>query len=301
LGLSLLAACALQPAAEISSADVDLFFRIYDESNGLPSAEVLQSNYLEAGSEGVRQFIPHRIVSAERLAEQIEKKREVYQRARRCAETLPKVRERVSRALSKLRRLLPSSKFPPVTILVGRATSGGTTGPAGVLIGLETVCTADWMQANLEDRLVYLIAHEYIHVQQPASAAGEDPTDGRHTVLQISLGEGVADFVGELIAGSASNSHLQTWTQGREAQIADAFVADMNGTDVRKWVYTGPGTPEQPGDLGYWVGYRIAKCFYTKATDKKRAVRELIELKNPAEILQQSSWREELAGARCFP
>lgn len=279
------AAQADQQRPEIRTSDVDLFYRVYDAARGSPGPEVLQRDYLDAGSDGVRQFIPDRILSAEKLAEQIAKNRPVYEKARRCAAVLPDVRARVAAALARLATLLPDPKFPPVTILVGRANSGGTTGPAGVLIGLETLCSADWMQPNLEDRLVFLIAHEYIHVQQPAAAAGENPMDGRHTVLQISLGEGVADFVGELISSGASNSHLQSWTRGREKEITERFRREMNGTDVRKWVYNGVGTAEKPGDLGYWMGYRIARCYYERAPDKQAAVRELVELRDPQKVL----------------
>lgn len=274
-----------RPGPEIRTADVDLFYKVYDAAQGLPSAQDLQRGYLDAGSDGVRQFIPDRIISADRLAEQIVKKRPLYEKARRCMAVLPAARVRLATALAKLKDLLPEPKFPPVTVLIGRANSGGTTGQAGVLIGLETVCDADWMQPNLEDRLVYLISHEYVHVQQPASATEENPMDGKHTVLQVSLVEGVADFVAELISGSASNSHLQTWTRGREKEFTAAFRQDMNGTDVGKWVYNGVGTPEKPGDLGYWMGYRIARCYHEHAADKRAAVRELVELEDPQKIV----------------
>jgi hypothetical protein len=54
---------------------------------------------------------------------------------------------------------------------------------------------------------------------------------------------------------------------------------------VGKWLYNGVGTTEKPGDLGYWVGYRIAKCYHANAADETAAVRALIELKDPQEIL----------------
>jgi len=52
------------PAPEISTADVDLFYRVYDAAKGKPSAEALRRDYLDAGSDGLRHFIPHRIISA---------------------------------------------------------------------------------------------------------------------------------------------------------------------------------------------------------------------------------------------
>jgi hypothetical protein len=272
-------------APEISTADVDLFYRVYDAARGKPTIEALRRDYLEAGSDGLRHFIPHRIISASRLSEQLLRKPAVYKKARRCAAVLPAVRARIATAVERLRTLLPDAKLPPVIFLIGRNSAGGTVSPEGVLVGVETVCRANWLQRNLEDRLVYLVAHEYIHAQQPKAAITDDPHDWQRTVLEHSLGEGVAEFVGELISGSASNSHLQVWTRGREKEISQAFREQMHSTDVNQWLYNGVGTRKKPGDLGYWVGYRIAKCYYERAADKAAAVRELIELKDPPGIL----------------
>ena len=278
-------ACGEPPAPEISTADVELFYRVYDAANGRPSIEALRRNYLEAGSDGLRHFIPHRIISASRLSERIKTKPYVYKKARRCSAVLPAVRARIATSLARLRTFLPDAKFPPVIFLIGRNSAGGTTSPAGVLIGVETICRANWLQRNLEDRLVYLVVHEYIHAQQPEALIKDDPRDWKRSVLEHSLVEGVAEFVGELISGSASNTHLQVWTRGREKEISAAFREQMNGTDVNQWLYNGVGTRKKPGDLGYWVGYRIARCYYERATDKVAAVRELIELKDPSGIL----------------
>lgn len=282
---------------EIRIADVDLFFRVYDAANGAPSAEVLQRDYLDAGSDGLRQFIPNRIISAAELAQAISKHRDTYERARTCAAELPDVRQRLAAALKKLGEIYPAAKFPPVTMLIGRGNTGGAPGKAGVLIGVETVCKADWMQADVGDRLVHLIAHEYAHVQQPIVERIENPNDGTLTVLQVSLVEGVAELLAELTSGSISNIQLQRYAAGRESEIERAFLADANKTELSAWLYNGRGTPERPGDLGYWVGYRIAKQFYQRAPDKATAIRELITMEDAEDILRRSGWVERVRPA----
>jgi hypothetical protein len=282
----------LQPAPEIRISDVELFYRVYDAAQGAPSISALQNDYLDAGSQGLRQFIRLRIGSADKLAAAISKQRDVYERARKCAATLPDVKARLATALGKLKQLYPEAKLPPVTMLIGRGNSGGTTSAAGVLIGVETVCRADWMQADLGDRLVYLIAHEYAHVQQPITEQMDDPTEGMLTVLQASLAEGTAEFVGELMSGSISNAHLKRFAQSREDQIKREFLADLDRTELSRWLYNGVGTESWPGDLGYWVGYRIAQEFYARAPDKQVAIRELLIMKDARDILARSGWSE---------
>jgi Predicted Zn-dependent protease (DUF2268) len=276
------------PLVEIRTSDVDLFYRIYDASGGAPNADALQHDYIDAGSDGVRQFVPDRIKSAEALAKTIASNPQVYSNARACMAALPAVRARLATVFKKMAAIDPDAIFPPVTVLIGRNNSGGTTGKSGVLIGLEVVCRSDWLQPNIEDRLVHLIAHEYAHVQQ-FPQGGEDA--GPDTVLKQSLVEGGAEFIAELTSGEASESHLQRWTQGREREIGEAFLADADSTDLKPWLYNGVGTPEKPGDLGYWVGYTIAKSYYAHAKDKRAAIRTLLELKDPKQILAHSGWR----------
>ena len=188
-----------------------------------------------------------------------------------------------------------------MTLLIGRGNSGGTSGKAGVLIGVETICKANWLHAAIGDRLVHLIAHEYVHVQQPVTEQIENPVDGKRSVLDNSLVEGVAEFVGETISGSITNVHLQRFAVGREAQIETAFLADMHKTDradMSRWLYNGLGTAEWPGDLGYWVGYRIAQQFYQRSPDKTAALRELILLPDAQAVLDRSGWVERVQAAR---
>jgi hypothetical protein len=279
---------AAAPLAEIRTSDVDLFYGVYAAAHGAPSAEALQKGYIDAGTDGVRQFIPQRILSAEALAKTISKHPDVYDGARACMSVLPAVKAKLKNAFQKLAVLDAEASFPPVTILIGRNNSGGTTAKSAVLIGLEVACRATWLSPDPAERLLHLIAHEYGHVQQ-FPHGGEDANPD--TVLKQSLVEGGAELIAELISGQVSNIHLKSWTRGHEREIDAAFLAEQDSTDLSHWLYNGLGTPEKPGDLGYWVGYRIAKAYYLKAADKHAAFKTLLELKDPKAILADSNWK----------
>jgi hypothetical protein len=275
-------------SVEVRTSDVTTFYRIYDAANGKPSAITLQKDYIDKGTDGVRQFVPHRIVSGEALASEVASQKSVYKSARSCMKALPAVKAKLQGAFRRLANLDPQATFPPVTILVGRNNSGGTTGKSGVLIGLEVACRSSWLQPDLADRLYHLVAHEYGHVQQ-SPALDEDSENT--TVLKQALIEGVAELVGELISGQVSNVHLQAWTADRAKEIGERFLADADKNDISPWLYNGVGTPDRPGDLGYWVGYRIAKAYYEKASNKRVALRTLLNLKDPKAILNDSGWQ----------
>lgn len=282
-GMAGSAASTQRPA--IHTEDVELFYKVYEGAEGRPSAQQLQRDYLDRGSPGLHVLARERNVTGTAIADTLSKRPEIYADARRCLAVLPAVRRRLEVALHKLGRLYPQASFPPVTIAVGRGKPVGMTkNSSGVLIGLEALCATDWLNPNVEDRFVHVISHEYGHIEQlPAIADDERPT-----VLEASLMEGGAELTAELISGDVGYSHLRAVTKGREKQIEDAFVGDEDKTDLSAWLYN--STSAKPGDLGYWVGYRIVKTYYLHAADQRQALREIMEMTDPHTLLAKSGW-----------
>jgi hypothetical protein len=287
-----MAVSPVDKAAEpvIETGDVDRFYKVYDAAGGRPTAEALQHDYVDPGSGGLHELARMRKVTGQSIAEAIAKKPEIYSKARDCADALPRVRERLAVVLRKLGDLYPEARFPPITIAVGRGKPVGIGGrDTGVQIGLEALCATDWINPDIEDRFVGVIAHEYAHVQQAVAFSEIENT----TVLAASLEEGAAEFVAEVTTGSISYSYMSGLTAGREREIETAFAADADKTDLSDWLYN--STPEQPADLGYWVGYRIVKSYYQHAADKRQALRDILEMTNPKEFLAKSGWRPGVA------
>jgi predicted Zn-dependent protease DUF2268 len=269
----------------IHTEDVTRFYKLYDAAGGHPTVDQLQHDYLDPGTEGLHHFAQARNVSAQRIADNLAKHPEMYVGARRCMDVLPRVRRRLEAALRKLKALYPEAQLLPVTIVVGRGKPVGiASSRSGVQIGLETLCATTWMNPNLEDRFVHTIAHEYGHVQQ-LSALNDDE---HPTVLEAALIEGGADLTAELISGDVGYPELAAGTRGHEKEIETAFAADEDNTDLSKWLYN--STLEKPGDLGYWVGWRIVKAYYEHAADKRQAFREILEMTDPHVILSKSGW-----------
>lgn len=289
-GLALVAISAMAQdvraaAPEIHIEDVDRFYEVYDSAGGHPSAAQLQHDYLDPGSEGLQHFARVRNISGARIAEALSKNPRMYSDARRCLAVLPRVRERVAAALAKLQRLYPEARLPPVTIAVGRGRPVAVGSPVtGIQIGLELLCATDWLNPDVEDRFVYVIAHEYAHVQQ----APEFVDDEHPTVLAGSLMEGAAELVAELIAGKVAYSHLAASMEGREEQLETAFLADQDKKDLSSWLYN--TTEGKPGDPGYGVGYRIVKTYYQRAADKREALREILQMTDAKAFVAKSGW-----------
>jgi hypothetical protein len=293
LASATLANSAAAPApVAMRTDDVDRFYRAYDAAHGHPTAEQLQSLYLDPGSQALHEFVDARIGNASKLADAVRKRPQSYAQARECLPALAKTSTQLPAVYARLAELYPGAAFPPVTFVIGRDSTGGTTTADGILIGLETMCRQTQMGADAGDRFTHIIAHELAHVQQPASQVDAPPGA---TLLFQSLVEGGAEFVAELTSGDVSYGHMKTWTRGKECAIEQAFRKDALGTDLSHWLYNGFGTPEKPGDLAYWAGYRISKAYYTQAGDKKQAVFDLLHVDNDSApgILERSGWQPQ--------
>jgi Predicted Zn-dependent protease (DUF2268) len=264
--------------------DVARFYRLYDATHGHPTAAELQ-DYIDHGSDGLKYFVRARNTTGERIAAAIDAHPALYSDARRCMALLPRVRVRVAAALHKLKELYPEAKLLPVTIVVGRGKPVAIGDSVeGVEVGLESMCMVNSMNPNVEDRFVHVIAHEYGHVQQFLAF----DNDEHPTVLAGSLMEGAAEFIAEMTSGDISYSFFKQTTRGHEKEIETAFVADEDSQDLSRWLYN--GTLEKPGDLGYWVGYRICKAYYQHAADKRAAFRDIVEISDPKLFLAKSGW-----------
>ena len=271
----------------IDIGDVARFYQIYGAARGHPTADQLQRDYIERGSEGLHRFAELRDVTSARIVDAMTRAPQIYADAERCMKVLPRVRQRVRMALQKLGTLYPEAQFPPLTIVVGRGKPVGVTDAAGVMIGLEALCAIEYLSANVEDRFVHVIAHEYAHVQQALHAPALYD-DSNPTVLEGSLIEGAAEFTAELTSGRVAYAYFDSKTKGHEKEIEDAFVADEEKTDLSKWLNN--GTLTEPGDLGYWVGYRIVKSYYEHAADQRQALRDILQMTDPKALLAKSGW-----------
>ena len=284
--------------------DVRRFWAAYDAGGRDGNATAFQKRYLDSATAGLRNFASARTVTAQSLVDVVHVYRAYYDALRPVSlaiTTSDPVFTEVRANYARIQQLYPDAFFPPVTLLFGRFNTGGTTGSAGMLIGMEFYGVdanaplgglstfARDNQFSLRNDFAPLVAHEHAHMLQ--QAAGATGLGNGGTLLSRALAEGGADFIGELSSGRPSYRRKFAEWQAREREFWTAFARDMQGTDVSRWLYNqGSGTTEWPGDLGYFMGYRIAQAFYSRATDKAAALRELIAQRDPASILERGGY-----------
>jgi hypothetical protein len=271
--------------ARMIASDVNRFWEVLDAD---PTAEVdelaraFHCAYLREGTDGLRDFIPGRILGARRLAETVMERRDRYEAARASSLSLAEVEPAIRTIFHELEAIHPEAVFPDLYFLVGRLNSGGTVSQRGLLIGAEMYTD--------HSEIPHIVAHEVIHYQQPPI-----PVD-RRTLLAQAIMEGSADFVAELISGRHINESMHEYALPREGELWAEFADAMHGRDLGGWLYGNP--PEgRPSDLGYFFGYRIAQAYYERAMEEasdpaasRDAVRKIMTMVDFPDFLERSGY-----------
>lgn len=290
-------------AALLVTSDLTNFWAAYDAGGRSGSTSQLQQLYLNKASAGLKDFINLRSVTAASLAQMVGAYPRYFAAIRahnlRLA-TDGQVVGRIRANYAKIQSLYPAAVFPPLTLLVGRFSTGGTISNAGMLIGTEFysltpgVPTDELQQFQRDnvkslDSLPIIVAHEHVHIMQGLAAG--IMAHANKNLLEQSLLEGSADFVGELSSAGNINARLLQYALPREPALWAEFKLAMHGTNVSQWLHNqGTANGGVPGDLGYFIGYRIAQAYYTRMADKRAALKDIIEMRDADAFLTASGY-----------
>lgn len=259
--------------AEFITSDINLFWKYFDQ---IDSQKNPFNGYLENGSKGLKDFIPYRIESAKHLLRTVKKKKADYKAIREGSNKVGLYTDKMRDSYKVLKDMYENAVFPPTYFVIGAFNSGGTSSDSGLIIGVER-------QDEIEN-IPYIVAHELIHFNQ-------DYPNNKNTLLEQSIKEGSADFIGELISGKQINKKAFKYGNESEEMLCNEFVNIMNGTKYQGWLYGSKGKKEgRPNDLGYWMGYKISESYYNKSDSKKEAIHDMLNIKNFKEFLNKSGY-----------
>jgi len=287
--------------AKFVTSDIDNFWRAYDlaanETDKAKRIAIFQSEYFDKGSPGLKDFLRLRIKSAENLVGTLDSMPQYYGSIRPQTLQVQSMEKRMRAAFAKFKSIYPAAVFPDVYFLIGVTSSGGTTGPSGLLIGTEMYSKTaktpveelrPWLRSVVStvENVPAIVAHESCHYNQHYNSA----PDQRH-LLGKSLQEGACDTIGELISGRNINDHLKVYGRTHDAEIWRDFEADMYKPDISKWIYNALTAKDRPADLGYYVGYLITQAYYRKAKDKRQAVYDILNIQDARAFYEASGVR----------
>jgi hypothetical protein len=280
-------------------SDIANFWQAYDASQPGSREEAFQKLYLDRASPGLQDFIKQRIGSAQKLAAAVDRRYpKFYASVRPYTLQVEKQAPAISRYLDRYRELYPEAHFPPVYFVIGRLTSGGTTGGSGLLIGTEVSSLGPDVDTGEIDpsfrramgtaeHIPLVVVHELTHTQAKPPLRSSVPD-----LLRACLGEGSADFMTELVASSSINAYIKEWADPRRDELFQRFAHDleMSPKDTGNWMYNYGSVKDEPADLGYWIGAEICRSYYSQAEDKAAAVREIVTQAHPETLVLGSRY-----------
>lgn len=281
---------AVTTAQAVYDDDIIRFWRAFDAvtatTDPAERLRLIQTIYIDPGTPGLHALMTARRYTAQQYVDAIVKWPKFWKSIRPLTARSQLAASTLKDDIARFRRLYAELRPATITYAIGVLRTGGTTTGNKVLIGAELALGDETVDVSelpepLQNRLRIFFRsrpfannaqnniHEYVHTQQ-------QETQG--TLAQQALREGVADLVAELITNRKPALPVYTYGPAHDAAIRQQFMADMRGTNYDNWLWNGSDNPFGVGDLGYYVGYSIARRYYDGASDKRRAIRELIGL-----------------------
>lgn len=252
---------------------------------------VLEGEYLARASPGLRAYAERYEVTGASIASALAAQPSLYADLDALADSILAQQDELRPAFRQLLELFPDAVFPPIWFFVGGHGTRGLARPEGVLICAEAF-------ADRPENVVPLVLHELAHFQS-AMVQGVETYRRIYgpgqILLALALREGTAELIAALTTGRHTNPAAEPFGLEHESALWQQFRLDMQDREPGDWMFVRPSNPEWPPDLGYWIGYRIARAYYERAEDKQQAVLEILGLTDFVAFLQASGYAERVA------
>ena len=278
------------PGTKIFTSDIQNFWTAYDSAllvkDTVQQKRIFQTFYLDRATPGLMDFIKARDLTAGRYVRSILKHPKFWASIRPHTLQIETYKQNIQGVMDRYKKIDPGFEQPDIYFAMSAINTGGTTSKGRILIGSEIASadsTVDASDVNAffqgvfknNQNVVYMIAHETMHTQQ----IGLDGADSNKTdLLAQCIAEGAADFMAEMVLQKPITSTYIIYGRTVEKELWEKFKKEMDGKEMKAWLYNGGATPDGHGDLGYFMGYSICTSYYHQAADKKQAIHDIFGL-----------------------
>ena len=277
----------------VITSDIPLFWKVYDELTSIADSaeqvEYLTANYIEKGSVGLDGIIKARNYTSEEFVNAINKYPKFWNSIRDKTLKVDKYAAKAETGIEKLKTIYPELKPAKIFYTIGALRTPGTTIDSIVLLGAEMCMGDDEVDTSeFDDRLAHLPSyfknnpnrgleflnvHEYVHTQQNEMV---------YNLLSLAVYEGAAEFVAAKAVGEKDITPAIHFGNKNAEAVREKFEEEMfnvhkarNGGD---WIWNDTINVFKIRDLGYYIGYSICDIFYESHSNKKEAIKTIIEL-----------------------
>lgn len=279
-----------QKSQNIITSDIGNFWIAYDKitstKDSVQQYEYLVKLFLEKGTLGLNAIIENRGYTPKEYLDAINKYPKFWSSVRANTLRTNEFSAGLEKGIEKLKKVYPDLKPAQIYFTIGALRTGGTTTGNMVLIGSEIAMTdtntvssefpsayrdnrRTFFDSNPIDDLVLLNVHEYVHTQQKPAL---------NNLLSFVIREGIAEFVSCYAMGVPSAVPAIEYGKQND-QVRKTFEEELfYGNNTYQWLWGDAPNDFGVRDLGYYIGYQLSELYFEKATDKKAAIKKLIEL-----------------------
>jgi len=277
-------------SSNIVTTDIANFWEAYDQITATKDS-ILQYKYLDGlyfkkGTDGLNAIRRARNYTAQEYIASINKYPEFWNSVKANTLNANQYSTELEKGILKLKEMYPNLRPAKIYFTIGALRSNGTTLDNSVLIGSELALAnketpshefpenlshlRSFFDSEPSKHIVFLNIHEYLHTQQKETIG--------NTLLSQTVMEGVGEFLAEIALAQKSPNPQIAFGFQHEESIKQAFEKEMFSPYVYNWIMNTTNNQFGMRDLGYFVGYAICKQYYAQFSDKKLAIKKMIEL-----------------------
>ncbi len=280
--MTFLCATTVDAQTVFHTKDIENFFQAFDSvqttTNKEKQIDFVQKIYLDKGGLGIQYAINHSIdggkqATAKHWVDLMTNSKENMIRIRPYFDNLDAQMEILRPKFAYFKEQYSDFKDGNVYFVVGLGLFGGRPEGTNLFIGYEVVAN------DKPDWAVSIVLHEYVHTLQKKSD---------NALLAHCLNEGACDFIAEVIHQKSlrvtyPDGYIDFGYKNEKAIWKEfkKFIASNEKGKFFDWLYGVKGrnvNGTQMKDLGYFMGYKICKAYYDNSTDKKQAIKDIIEM-----------------------
>ncbi len=268
--------------------DVELFLTVYkglDENSD--TVAILQSDYLDKGSVGLKEYVNKKSLTAEQIMEAMKESPQEYDSISWILGMLKGYNKVYTQMCRKFGELIEGAIYTPTYFLIGANKGIAQASKEGQLVSITIFASPKMLK-----RLMPTVMHELTHMQQLMNMGVETYLDlysenRTNDLIGYAIREGVAEFITMQVSGSITQLRTLNYYQEQDQnKLWESFTSDVLNESPKDWLWETIGKENQL--IAYVMGYEIAKGYYESADDKKMAIRKLLKAEDNLEIFKQS-------------
>lgn len=297
---------------DIVTKDVLHFWEAVDSlKENCDTTQIFQRLVIDRATEEFKIFIRQGKMTAKDYAYYYRQYPNFYRTLRSRTLELIKDENAIRQIVSNFKKIYPNFVDASICISIGNFTTGGTTSiiqedilshSRFVYIGLEfhgldSSTIINELPASTQDyvsrsNFYRTIIHELVHIQQQThgNKIAKNYFGNNLSLSAIILREGIPDFIAKLVYPFGNNGNHYNYGIQNEEKLKAKLRNEIYGTNYTYWIYNTNVVSDQPRDLGYFMGSRIAGSYFKQRSATPINVTELIEIKSARKFIKKSNY-----------